>query len=1380
MPREGEAVVIPAGKTVLLDSSPPVLTSIRVDGTLAFSTNPSHLSVNLQFIHVTSSGRLQIGTEACPIVNKVNVNFYGSRQEFEAGTLAAIGSDPADGANLGVKGIAVDSGATISIVGDNSRKAWTRLSSTADKGSSSISVSPAGTGWKTDDLVVIASTDFAPNQFWIDREDYSYQTEATSISGTSGGNTQFSLNTNLKYMHYGEGYEKAEVASLTRNIVLTSTKASSDFTSSTIRYTSNEDQFGAHIIIRVAPEARFAGVEIVNFGQKGVLGRYPIHFHQTGNEISSESSHYVKGCSIHNSFQRGVVIHDSDNILVENNVLYSVIGHGYFLEDGSEQKNTFLNNFGAVCKEVLSDFLIPSEDKPAVFWVTNPNNRFVGNVAADSHFGFWYSLPDYPNGLSTAKYANTETIRPRKLPLLEFKGNVAHSMYESGAFIDRGQRADGSIETFQYLPRAPPYKNPHYSWAYPGVDAIFDSFIAYKCRNFGFWARGDHIILQNSKLLGNLNGVLNPAFPGLVRNSLIVGESGNKGNPVHIGWLPDMDSSRPVPWSNEVPLMGALAYDASGPSYFQNIEFRGFHENKFRKAGAISVLRNGGFVQHPRNQVKGMSFPDNSNRFLIETFPNNYNGAITQDGPRNVHFLDLDGSVTGTKNGWIISNDPWMAYPGCTLVTEWNAYSCPATFRHYTFFELLNTDKGKTDFKNSLSDDRFPFRATVHRLGDALFPNKELVTIKDSESRPGAYRMNLLNGESYTIRFADGHPTPPHITMFSRGLAPGEWIHIALPYPVAPSRVRRGWGESEMTAVSSVEDIGAETYYYDSSNELLHIKMLAIKNDGKSFWGFEDYMDDNNFYRIEVPCSGSSCAVNRWQNPPAVNPAIDMKKNIEYYHANIGGCNVSPKPDSNFDSYTSRVPSNGKAQLQFDRKTFQLYYHIQHSIPNEDVTVAHIHLGSVGQNGPAMFTLSSAQNPIRGRVEILTIEQYKALLKGNFYINIHTRQYPGGQARGQIVCEKGASGSSCGPVETLKSGQDSCEYPSGDFFPIFTDQGENTFSLQSSDDHSTTVLDITSEKRCGSKSALIGLTDGHWYGIFAASWSSGVVADGSRYKHLQFYVKKKQNTAGSGDNPLHLSVMMDDVKSTGGKHVRVESHMISNRRIVASEWSLVRIPLSLFGLNINNGIRWIVITQYQGWLYGKNELYIDNIGLIDAPISPIFEYWNDGSISPYENVDKECSNPTGNFCIADRSVGWVDLCKALVYACGRISCDKFNEEWKWCTESTTGAERERRIEILYPLADEIFDAYQKQLNACSRSAGRTSSTYPAAVPSKQCAPLAGISTTTLCKAFDYACSRISCAGYSTCNIVNANHVFNKYYQALNQCSRSAGILGYVS
>ena len=57
------------------------------------------------------------------------------------------------------------------------------------------------------------------------------------------------------------------------------------------------------------------------------------------------------------------------------------------LEDGAEQGNTFKRNVGAVGHGV--DILISDDESdktPSTFWITNPCNTWIHNVAAGSEF----------------------------------------------------------------------------------------------------------------------------------------------------------------------------------------------------------------------------------------------------------------------------------------------------------------------------------------------------------------------------------------------------------------------------------------------------------------------------------------------------------------------------------------------------------------------------------------------------------------------------------------------------------------------------------------------------------------------------------------------------------------------------------------------------------------------------------------------------------------------------------------------------------------------------------------------------------------------------------------------------------------------------------
>lgn len=75
------------------------------------------------------------------------------------------------------------------------------------------------------------------------------------------------------------------------------------------------------------------------------------------------------------------------------------------------------------------------------------------------------------------------------------------------------------------------------------------------------------------------------------------------------------------------------------------------------------------------------------------------------------------------------------------------------------------------------------------------------------------------------------------------------------------------------------------------------------------------------------------------------------------------------------------------------------------SVTTKDVqgTMAHIHRGAKGTNGPVIVPLDKNGDTYTvpaGRK--LTPAQLQDLKSGNLYVNVHTNRYKGGEVRGQI------------------------------------------------------------------------------------------------------------------------------------------------------------------------------------------------------------------------------------------------------------------------------------------------------------------------------------------------------------------------------------------
>jgi cell migration-inducing and hyaluronan-binding protein len=364
VPAAGDKVTIPSGKEVVLDVSPPALDGVTVNGKLTFA-DKSDLQLTTEWVMV--HGELAIGTEAKPYQHKATITLTDKIKNEQM-------------MGMGDRGIML-SGGTLNLHGDTTNS-WTKLADTAEAGSTSIQVLNAA-GWKKGDVIVLASTDYDP-----------HQAERRTIAAMSG-NT-LTLDKPLQYMHYGkitDGVdERGEVGMLTRNILI---QASPD---------ADQTLFGGHIMAMVTSHMYVEGVELYHMGQNMHLARYPIHWHLVGDA----KGQYVKNSAIHDTYSRCVTVHGTNYVDVENNVTYNNIGHCFFLEDGIEHDNKFVHNLGILTKchpeapciptnlaaageprngtngQNAKDILIPSDNTASTFWITNPHNTYVDNVAAGS------------------------------------------------------------------------------------------------------------------------------------------------------------------------------------------------------------------------------------------------------------------------------------------------------------------------------------------------------------------------------------------------------------------------------------------------------------------------------------------------------------------------------------------------------------------------------------------------------------------------------------------------------------------------------------------------------------------------------------------------------------------------------------------------------------------------------------------------------------------------------------------------------------------------------------------------------------------------------------------------------------------------------------
>src|SRR5262249_45430170 len=156
-------------------------------------------------------GTLEIGTEAKPHTRMATITLSDNvKGEDISMPPATVASDRVD------RGIIV-MGGTLSLHG-NRTNSWTKLSRTADVGSTLSDVLNAA-GWRAGDEIVLASTDFDPRQ-----------AERRTVAAIKG-NT-ITLDRKLEFMHFGkitfDVDERGEVGLLTRNVRLQASADAAD------------------------------------------------------------------------------------------------------------------------------------------------------------------------------------------------------------------------------------------------------------------------------------------------------------------------------------------------------------------------------------------------------------------------------------------------------------------------------------------------------------------------------------------------------------------------------------------------------------------------------------------------------------------------------------------------------------------------------------------------------------------------------------------------------------------------------------------------------------------------------------------------------------------------------------------------------------------------------------------------------------------------------------------------------------------------------------------------------------------------------------------------------------------------------------------------
>jgi len=673
VPADGANVTIGQGASIRLDCDTALLGELHVHGSLRVDA-ASDVSLTASSIHVMDGGRFRIGEPDAPYAHRVRVTLTGER-----GLHMLRANDNALDNDGQSRALHVQGGGEVSWFGAVPSRLRTRLAADAADGATTLVVTDSVSEWKSGDRIAISTTDF----YGVS------ETEVHRIAAVGASGTTLTLETPLSKGRWGrlqypldvpvDGSgvslaqgpfhppgkdtplvidERAHVVLLERPITVESADDAH----------WRDSGFGAHIMVMgLSSVFRVSGAIVERGGQRQAMGRYPFHWHMLSYSLSDGAflgdvdpqKHFIENSVVLGSVNRAYTIHGTSGARLENNVAVDVLGHAYFLEDGTEMNNTLRSNVAMKVRPCrvagVSCALKVHDEQPTGFWITNPTNRVVENVASDASSGMWNSFSAYIFGESALAGAKnpldpTAEFSPITMPLLEHRDNEVHGNADAGIRTDQGVFDEaGNTSNYygnaarRYKPEVPPKFTGNRSWK---------NIIGYRNQVFDPRYRGWMVA-------DNQIGFMGATLLGSLVDTLVVGRTHNDASALPN--TPDDGNRRAVAsYHHTIDFIDVTAVNFAGsaPEIVNNGQFvraGGFFngEDLYLFPVNLNLIRNTGWQLV--NTVAGfLTVPPHFDQFptTLNGFNRNYSISVTYD----------PYGYWGPKGNWLVPDAPYYTH----------------------------------------------------------------------------------------------------------------------------------------------------------------------------------------------------------------------------------------------------------------------------------------------------------------------------------------------------------------------------------------------------------------------------------------------------------------------------------------------------------------------------------------------------------------------------------------------------------------------------------------------------------------------------------------------------------------------------------------------
>jgi hypothetical protein len=424
LPPAGASVQVREGHTIVYDvNSSDIIRALHIAGTLTFARDrDTRLDVGLIKIQPGDDTReegfdctahlpdrpanelwpaLEVGTPTKPITDHTATIRLVYIEGMDRDSFPAI----------------VCCGGRMDFHGAPLTRTWVKLGATVNPSDTAVTLAEGVQGWRVGDHVLVTATERGREEGGTIRPGAAKRyarTEERTITGIEG--TRLTLDQALEFKHLGTGDYRGEVANLSRNVVVES---------------ADPSVARGHTMYHRGSAGSISYAEFRHLGKEGVLGRYSLHFHLVGDTMRGSS---VIGASIWDSGNRWLTIHGTNYLVVRDCVGYQSIGHGFFLEDGTEVFNVFDRNLAVQAfrgKPLPKQMLPFDQNQGAGFWWANCLNTFTRNVSCENdRYGYRFeATPSSALKLTLPVLQPDGSRKPvdiRTLPFVRFEGNESH------------------------------------------------------------------------------------------------------------------------------------------------------------------------------------------------------------------------------------------------------------------------------------------------------------------------------------------------------------------------------------------------------------------------------------------------------------------------------------------------------------------------------------------------------------------------------------------------------------------------------------------------------------------------------------------------------------------------------------------------------------------------------------------------------------------------------------------------------------------------------------------------------------------------------------------------------------------------------------------